>query len=75
MLTEKKIIEVINSLELDVELNPENTSPDDSLRSLGIDSLDVFNILVELEEITGRKVPDSDVEKLTSIKKIEEYFS
>ena len=74
MLTEQKVIEVINNLGLDLELDPQNTSPHESLRSLGIDSLDVFNILVELEELTCQKVPDGDVDKLTSINKIVEYF-
>ncbi len=75
MLTEQQVINVINNMGLDVNLDAENTSTDESFRSLGIDSLDVFNLLIEVETLTGRNVPDGDVEQLTSIKKIVKYYS
>lgn len=75
MLTEEKIIDVINELDLGFKLDPTNTPGDATLKSLGVDSLDVYNILIELENMTGQKVPDSDVEKLSTIKDLAAYFS
>ncbi len=74
MLNEEKIIELINNC-LELNLDPKNTPVDVNFKSLGIDSLDFYNVLVELETITGRKVPDDDVEKLSTIKSLVEYFA
>lgn len=68
MLTEREIIDVINELDLDFKLDPINTSPDTTLKLLGVDSLDLFEILLAIEAKTGKKVSDSDVEKLSTIK-------
>lgn len=73
MLTEKEILEVIS--ELGINIDAQKISDDASLTSLGLDSLDIFNVLVELEGKTGQKVPDSDLEKLDTIKKLAAYFS
>jgi acyl carrier protein len=75
MMNEEQIIDVINKLELGPKLDPKNTSYDATLKSLGIDSLNVFAIFVELELQTGKIVPDSDVEKLTTIRELAKYFS
>ena len=48
---------------------------DEEFESLGIDSLDVFNVLLEIEALTGIKVPDADVEKLTSARAVLNYFN
>ena len=48
---------------------------DTTLASLGIDSLDVYNLFIELEMKTGRNVSDNDVDKLSTINSIVEYFS
>lgn len=74
MLNEGKIIELINQ-SLGMNLDPGNTPLDVSFKVLGIDSLDFYNVLVELETITGRKVPDSDVEKISTITDMVQYFS
>ncbi len=73
MLTKEKVIEIINKN--DLSLDPQNTSEEESFKSLGVDSLDFFNVLVEIEEITGQKVPDEDVDKLNNIKELLDYFS
>jgi acyl carrier protein len=70
----EKIIEAINRT-LNLSLDPATTPQDDGFKSLGIDSLDFFNVLVELESVTGRNVPDEDVEKLTTIRSLVDYFS
>lgn len=74
MLNEEKIIEIINQ-SLEMSLDPKNTPVDVNFKSLGIDSLDFYNVLVELETMTGRKVPDDDVERISTIKDLVEYFA
>ncbi len=74
MMNVEKVVEAINRT-LNLSLDPVTTPQDDGFKSLGIDSLDFFNVLVELESMTGRNVPDEDVEKLTSIRSLVDYFS
>ncbi|MHB0925485.1 MAG: acyl carrier protein [Gallionellaceae bacterium] len=74
-MTEKEIIDVINELDFDFKFDPINTSPDTTLTLLGVDSLDLFDILQALEAKTGKQVPDSDIEKLSTIKELAAYFS
>jgi len=74
LLTKEQIITIINKLELGFQLDPETALADATLKSLGIDSLDKFNLLLELEAATGKKVPDSDIEKLSTINAIRAYF-
>ncbi len=73
MLNEKDVIDIIKGIGIDINTN--KISREVTLASIGIDSLDIFNILVELEEKTGQKVPDEDVDKLTTINSIVQYFS
>lgn len=74
MLLEADVIEIINS-SLGLSLEIESTPREATLKSLGIDSLDFYNVLVALEEKTGQKILDEDVEGMSNIKKITEYFS
>lgn len=41
----------------------------------GLDSLDIYDLLLELQESLGKEVPDQDIEKLTTISKVVSYFS
>lgn len=74
MLKEEQAIEIINST-LNMNLDPKNTPADVELKSLGIDSLDFYDLLIALETATGRSVPDDDVEKLSTIRNLVGYFS
>lgn len=74
MLNAEKVIETINRT-LNLSLDPVTTPQDEGFKSLGIDSLDFYNVLIELEAVTGRKVPDEDVDKLTTIQSLVDYFS
>ena len=74
MLNEEKVIEIINKC-LEMNLDPKSTPVDVSLKELGIDSLDFFNVLIELEAKTGREILDGDDEKLVTIKSLVEYFA
>ena len=74
MLTPEKILQIINRI-LRLNLDLETTPLDAELKSLGIDSLDGFSLIVELEAMTGKKVPDEEVEKLSTIRELLNYFS
>lgn len=43
-----------------------------SLRSLGADSLDMVDIVTELEDIFGVSIPDEEIDKLRTIKDVAE---
>ncbi len=73
MLLKQDVIDIIIELGISVDIN--EVKDDTTLKSLGIDSLDVYNLFIELEMKTGRNVSDDDVDKLTTINSILEYFS
>lgn len=55
---------------------PLDEIPDDGiLKDLGFDSLDRFNVLLEVETATGVSIPDEDVASLRSIRSIHEYVA
>lgn len=67
---------VTNAL-LDVapELDPSALRPDALLRGdLGLDSMDILNLVVALHESTGVDVPEQDYGKLTSVAATAEYL-
>ena len=74
MLNREDIIGTINSA-LGLNLDVSSTPCDVELKSLGIDSLDVFSVLVALEGVTGKKVLDDDVKALTTIDSLASYFN
>lgn len=74
MITAEQVIETINKT-LEMNLDTKTTPKDVTLKSLGIDSLDFYSVLVELENLTGKKVPDEDVENILTINAIAKYFS
>ena len=73
MLLKQDVIDIIKELGISVDIN--EVKDDTTLKSLGIDSLDVYNLFIELELKTGRNVSDDDVDKLSTINSIVEYFS
>jgi acyl carrier protein len=74
MINHEKLVEIINdTLGLTLELS--EAPLDCELKSLGIDSMDMFSVLAALETISEKKVPDEDVKALTTIKNLLDYFS
>jgi len=73
MLTEQDVIDLINELDINVDIDA--ISGEVTLKTLGIDSLDIFTLLVEIETKTGKKIPDDEVDKLDTINAIVDYFS
>lgn len=48
---------------------------DKTFEEAGFDSLDMFNLFVELEQLTGHQVPDELIDELTSPAALIAYFS
>jgi acyl carrier protein len=46
-----------------------------SFKTLGIDSLDMYNILMQIEEHYQVKIPDEDIERLSSITALVAYLN
>ncbi len=59
----------------DTQTDLEKLSPDVKLRDIGADSLDMFNILLAVQDQTGIEIPDEDIEQLVTARDISEYLS
>ena len=49
-------------------------TPDMSLRKAGIDSIEMFTVLLAIEEKFAIKIPDADVEGLDTVNNIVRYL-
>lgn len=68
-----EIITIIKEAGVLAEITPEKIPL--SFKTLGIDSLDMFNILMQIEEKYQVKIPDGDIEKLSSIEALLRYLN
>jgi acyl carrier protein len=73
IMTPQDVIDLMIGLDLDIDKDA--LSNDATLESFGIDSLDLFSLLVEIESKTGKKILDDEVAQLTTINEIVNYFS
>lgn len=69
----EKIQEIIaEQLNLDVsEIKPESTFKDD----LGADSLDLFELVMALEDEYSVEIPSEDLEHITTVQAIMDYLT
>ena len=69
----EKIKEIVaESLNADVDTLTEETSFKDDL---GADSLDLFEMVMALDEEYGKEIPTEDLEQLTTIGEVVDYLS
>lgn len=69
----EKVKEIVaENLGADVNTLTEETSFKDDL---GADSLDLFEMVMALEEEYGKEIPTEDLEQLTTIGEVVEYLS
>ena len=69
----EKVKEIVaENLGADINTLTEETSFKDDL---GADSLDLFEMVMALEEEYGKEIPTEDLEKLTSIGEVVEYLN
>ena len=72
-VTRSDIFEII--INVQIAGNLERIDDNSILSENGVDSLDMANILLMMEEKYNIKIPDEDIEKLGSISAIIEYLS
>lgn len=69
----EKVKEIVaENLGTDINTLTEETSFKDDL---GADSLDLFEMVMALEEEYGKEIPTEDLEKLTTIGEVVEYLN
>ena len=69
----EKVKEIVaENLGADINTLTEETSFKDDL---GADSLDLFEMVMALEEEYGKEIPTEDLEQLTTIGKVVDYLS
>ena len=73
MLTTEQIRQAIKAA--DVNIDASSLAEDKPFKDAGLDSLDFYNIIVELQEMTGITVPDEEIDQLESIAKVRAYFA
>lgn len=69
-------IERVKEIMVDtLNLDAEKLTPDaDLVKDLDVDSIDVVELAMALEEEFGLTIPDEDIEKLTTLGKISAYI-
>ena len=50
-----------------LDANPEDVKPEKGLADLGLDSLDMYEMIYEIETEFGVKIPDTEVANLTTV--------
>jgi acyl carrier protein len=73
MMTEQQLKEAILAAGINVDVD--SLKPSDNLSDAGIDSLDFFNLFLELETIGGKKIPDDQLDKMTTIDSIIKFYA
>ena len=68
MVNEDTIKQALDNTGADVQLTTENLAK--KFSDVGLDSLDVFNLLTELEVMTGKEVSDDDFPSLESLQDV-----
>lgn len=67
-----KVVEILaNQLQIDPDTIDANTKIMDDL---GADSLDVVEMLMEMEEVFGFSIPDEDIEELVTVSDVVAYI-
>ena len=52
------------------KLNPESISPETTLNELGLDSIDLVDLVMEIEEAFSVTIPDEEFEGIKSVSDI-----
>lgn len=70
-VSQKQIVSLIQSAGLAVDIS--TIKGDTPLRDAGIDSLDMMNVFLAIEEKFAIKIPDEDIGKLDTVDNIVHY--
>lgn len=73
MITEQQVKDAIIAAGVDTDVS--TIGPKDNLGDHGIDSLDFFNLFLELENISGKRIPDEAIDKMNTIEEIIHFYA
>jgi acyl carrier protein len=73
MVQRDEVVTIIRSVSSSTKVDDDEYQK--KLQDIGIDSLDLSGILLEIEEKFKIKIPDQDIERLETIDKIVEYVN
>lgn len=72
MITNEKLIDIMLASGADVEKS--SIEPGKTFENIGMDSLDMYNFFVQIEEELGVEVPDEVFEELDTLEKVRAYL-
>lgn len=72
MITREQIHDIIRQIVPGIGVSKIDANT--RLREYGIDSMDYFSIILELQELLGKEIPDEDIDQLTTVASIQEYL-
>ncbi|WP_067865097.1 acyl carrier protein [Neptuniibacter marinus] len=67
------VVDIINKSGSSVEVKLDDQAK--KFSQIGLDSLDMFNVFIELQDATGKEFSDDIVENLVSISTIVEFLN
>lgn len=73
MVTEQQVKDAIIAAGVDVDVK--SIGLKDDLNDYDIDSLDFFNLFLELEDVGGKKIPDEDIDEMNTIESIIQFYA
>lgn len=73
MITEEQVRQAMRDAGIEAEID--EISADTKLAECGMDSLDFFNLFLELEDLSGKKVGDDEIENLQTINDILKFYA
>ena len=71
-LTQDDVVAIIDGAGVSVDVS--SIQPGMSLVDAGVDSLEMMNVYMAIEDKFGIKIPDEDIDELNSINNIVEYI-
>jgi len=73
MIKKDQIIKIIEDMDINVKVEDINFSK--PLKEIGLDSLDVFNLISEVETIYDKKISDDIFEKIGSLNDLLKFLN
>ncbi|RZS85976.1 acyl carrier protein [Pigmentiphaga kullae] len=71
-ISHDEIREIIKNVASSVDVA--KIDPNTKLREYGVDSLDFFDIVLQLQEKLGREISDEEVDELRTLNSIQSFF-
>ena len=73
MITDDQIYDIIKEVSPGIDTAKIDIAVD--LKQYGLDSIDMFNVILMLQDALGREIPDRDIHLLRTISSIKSYVN